>query len=72
LKFSIYYNYNAIRGKTLIDSLLDYPTPDEWKFSKDLLDMDFLFIEMSKPWKIFFNGAAWQNRVCAEVIFATL
>ena len=47
-------------------------SPKEWKFFKELLDMDLLFIEMSKPWKIFFDGATRQNRVGAEVIFTTL
>ena len=45
--------------------------PDEWKFFEDLPDEDVLFIEMLEPWKIFFDGAARQNRAEAGVIFIT-
>ena len=43
-----YLLQKAIRGETLVDSLVDYPILMNESFSKGLLDMDLLFIEMSK------------------------
>jgi hypothetical protein len=57
----VYVSQKAIKGQALVDFLVDHPIPDEWKFSEDLPDEDVLFIEMSEPWKMFFDGAARQD-----------
>ena len=67
----VYVSQKAIKGQALADFLADHPIPDEWKFSEDLPDEDVLFIEMSEPWKMFFDGAARQDGVGAGVIFIT-
>ncbi|KAB5519344.1 hypothetical protein DKX38_023663 [Salix brachista] len=72
-KFEIVYvSQKAIKGQALADFLADHPILDEWKFSEDLPDEDVLFIELSEPWKMFFDGAARQNGAGAGVIFITL
>jgi len=55
---SVYVSQKAIKGQALVDFLIHHPIPDEWKFFKDLPSKDVLFIKMSEPWKMFFNGAA--------------
>jgi hypothetical protein len=55
---SVYVSQKAIKGQALVDFLIDHPIPDEWKFFEDLPNKDVLFIKMSEPWKMFFNGAA--------------
>jgi hypothetical protein len=55
---SVYVSQKAIKGQALVDFLIHHPIPDEWKFFKDLPSKDVLFIKMSEPWKLFFNGAA--------------
>jgi len=57
----VYVSQKAIKGQALVDFLVDHPIPDEWKFSEDLPDEDVFFIEMSEPWKMFFDGAARQD-----------
>jgi len=68
----IYVSQKAIKKQALVDFLVDHPILDEWKFSEDLPDENILFIEILEPWKIFFDGAAWQNKAKARVIFITL
>ena len=53
----VYVSQKAIKRQALADFLADHPIPDEWRFSKDLPDEDVLFIEMSEPCKMFFDGA---------------
>jgi len=67
----VYVSQKAIKGQALTDFLADHPIPDEWNFSEDLPDEDVLFIEMSEPWKMFFDGAARQDGAGAGVIFIT-
>jgi ribonuclease HI len=67
----VYVSQKAIKGQALADFLVDHLIPDEWKFSEDLPDEDVLFIEMSEPWKMFFDGAAQQDGAGAGVIFIT-
>jgi len=69
---SVYVSQKAIKGQALVDFLIDHPIPDEWKFFEDLPNKDVLFIKMSEPWKMFFNGAAWKNGGGAGVIFIIL
>jgi len=57
--------------QTLANFLGDHPILDEWEFSKYLPNKDVLFIEMSKPLKMFFDGAIWQNKTGARIIFIT-
>jgi hypothetical protein len=65
----VYVSQKAIKGQALTDFLVDHHIPDEWKFSEDLPDEDVLFIAMSEPWKMFFDGAARQDGARAGVIF---
>ena len=58
-----------IKGQELNDFLVDRPIPNEWKFYKDLPNEDVLFIEISEPWKILFDGVSRQNRARVVVIF---
>ena len=51
--------------------MADHPILNEWKFSKDLPNEDVLFIELSEPWKMLFDGATRQDRAGAGVIFIT-
>ncbi|WRX10057.1 Integrase [Theobroma cacao] len=66
-----YIPQKAVKGQALSDFLADYLIPDDWKFSEDLLDEDVLYIEILKPWKLYFDGAARQDGVGAGVIFIT-
>jgi hypothetical protein len=67
----IYVSQKAIKRQALVDFLVNHPILNEWKFSEDLPDENILFIEMLEPWKVFFDGAAWQNKAKARVIFIT-
>ncbi|XP_017973021.1 PREDICTED: uncharacterized protein LOC108661358 [Theobroma cacao] len=66
-----YIPQKAVKGQALSDFLADYLIPDDWKFSEDLPDEDVLYIEIPKPWKLYFDGAARQDGVGAGVIFIT-
>ena len=46
----------------MADFLANHLIPDDWEFSKDLLDEDVLFIKIPRPWKLFFDGAAQQDQ----------
>ena len=42
-----------------------------WELSDDLPDEEVMVIEISQPWKIFFDGAAQHCGAGAEVVFVT-
>ncbi|XP_017984423.1 PREDICTED: uncharacterized protein LOC108663676 [Theobroma cacao] len=65
------YPQKAVKGQALADFLADHPIPDDWKFSEDLLDEYVLCIEIPRPWKLYFDGAARQDGAGAGVIFIT-
>ena len=54
----IYVQQKAMKGKALAEFLADHPIPDDWELSDDLLDEEVMVIEISQPWKVFFDAAA--------------
>ena len=66
-----YIPQKAIKRQALADFLTNHPVPDDWEFSEDLPDEDVLFIELPRPWKLFFDGAARKDGARAGVILVT-
>ena len=62
----------AVKGQALADFIANHLVPNDWEFSEDLPDEDVLFIEMPKPWKLFFDGAARKDGARVGVILITL
>ena len=67
----IYVPQKAIKRQTLADFLANHPIPDDWELFYDLLDEEVMLVEMSQPWKMFFDGAAQRDGVGAGVVFVT-
>ncbi|KAI3465911.1 hypothetical protein Pfo_022574 [Paulownia fortunei] len=67
----IYVPQKAVKGQVLTDFLVDHPIPAEWELSDDLPDEDVLVIEITPPWKMYFDGASHKNGAGAGVIFIT-
>ncbi|KAL0313707.1 UNVERIFIED_CONTAM: hypothetical protein Scaly_2908800 [Sesamum calycinum] len=67
-----YVPQKAVKGQVLADFLADHPMPVEWELSDDLLDEDVLVIEVTPPWKMYFDGASQKEGVGAGVVFVTL
>ncbi|KAK4380951.1 hypothetical protein Sango_3015000 [Sesamum angolense] len=53
-----YIPQKAIKGQVLADFLANHPMPVEWELSDNLPDEDVLVIEVTPPWKMYFDGAA--------------
>ena len=49
--------------------LADHPIPNDWQLSEDLLDEGVFLIEVTKPWRMFFNGAATCKGAGTGVVF---
>ncbi|KAL0453379.1 UNVERIFIED_CONTAM: hypothetical protein Slati_1316000 [Sesamum latifolium] len=45
--------------------------PAEWELSDDLPDEDVLMIEITPPWKMYFDGASHKEGAGAGVVFVT-
>ena len=60
-----------MKGQALADFLANHPIPDDWELSDDLPDKEVMVIEISQPWKMFFDGAAQRCGVGAGVVFVT-
>ncbi|KAL0405180.1 UNVERIFIED_CONTAM: hypothetical protein Slati_3831900 [Sesamum latifolium] len=45
--------------------------PAEWELSDDLPDEDIIVIEITPPWKMYFDGASHKEGVGAGVVFVT-
>ncbi|KAL0427683.1 UNVERIFIED_CONTAM: hypothetical protein Slati_2943100 [Sesamum latifolium] len=45
--------------------------PAEWELSDDLPDEDVLVVEITPPWKMYFDGASHKEGAGAGVIFVT-
>ncbi|KAL0419168.1 UNVERIFIED_CONTAM: hypothetical protein Sradi_1330300 [Sesamum radiatum] len=45
--------------------------PAEWELSNDLPDEDILVIEVTPPWKMYFDGASHKEGAGAGVVFVT-
>ncbi|KAK4385668.1 hypothetical protein Sango_2690800 [Sesamum angolense] len=56
-----YVSQKAIKGQVLADFLVDHPMFAEWELSDDLPDKDILVIEVTPPWKIYFDGASHKE-----------
>ncbi|XP_012849590.1 PREDICTED: uncharacterized protein LOC105969382 [Erythranthe guttata] len=66
-----YIPQKAVKGQVLADFLADHPIPAEWELSDDLPDEDVLVIEVSPPWKMYFDGASHREGAGAGVVFIT-
>ena len=67
----IYVPQKAIKGQALADFLANHPIPDDWELSDDLPNEEVMLVEMSQPWKMFFDGAAQRDGAGARVVFVT-
>ncbi|XP_051132475.1 uncharacterized protein LOC127252363 [Andrographis paniculata] len=67
----IYVPQKAVKGQILADFLADHPIPAEWELSDDFPDEDALFLEITPPWKMYFDGSSHKNGAGAGVIFVT-
>ncbi|KAL0294379.1 UNVERIFIED_CONTAM: hypothetical protein Scaly_2913000 [Sesamum calycinum] len=45
--------------------------PAEWVLSDDLPDEDVLVVEVTPPWKMYFDGASHKEGASAGVVFVT-
>ncbi|KAL0411689.1 UNVERIFIED_CONTAM: Transposon Tf2-12 polyprotein [Sesamum latifolium] len=66
-----YVPQKAIKGQVLANFLADHPMPAEWELSDDLPDEDVLVIEITPPWKMYFDGASHKEGAGAGVVFVT-
>ncbi|KAL0299018.1 UNVERIFIED_CONTAM: hypothetical protein Sradi_6561600 [Sesamum radiatum] len=66
-----YVPQKAVKGQVLADFLADHPMPAEWELSDDLPDEDVLVIEVTPPWKMYFDGASHKEGAGAGVVFVT-
>ena len=66
-----YMPQKAVKRQALTDFLTNHPILDDWEFSKDLPDEDVLFIEIPRPWTLFFDGVASRDGAGADVVFVT-
>ncbi|KAL0346484.1 UNVERIFIED_CONTAM: hypothetical protein Scaly_1664400 [Sesamum calycinum] len=57
--------------QVLADFLADHPMPVEWELSDDLPDEDVIMIEVTPPWKMYFDGASHKEEAGAGVVFVT-
>ncbi|KAL0427735.1 UNVERIFIED_CONTAM: Transposon Tf2-12 polyprotein [Sesamum latifolium] len=66
-----YVPQKAIKGQVLPDFLADHPMPAEWELSNDLPDENVIVIEITPPWKMYFDGASHKEGAGAGVVFVT-
>ncbi|KAL0358131.1 UNVERIFIED_CONTAM: hypothetical protein Scaly_1498800 [Sesamum calycinum] len=66
-----YVPQKAVKGQVLVDFLADHPMPAEWELSDDLPDEDVLVIEVTPPWKMYFDRASHKEGANAGVVFVT-
>ncbi|KAL0352302.1 UNVERIFIED_CONTAM: hypothetical protein Scaly_1618900 [Sesamum calycinum] len=66
-----YVPQKVVKGQVLVDFLADHPMPAEWGLSDDLPDEDVLVIEVTPPWKMYFDGASHKERAGVGVVFVT-
>ncbi|KAL0325361.1 UNVERIFIED_CONTAM: hypothetical protein Sradi_5105400 [Sesamum radiatum] len=55
----------------LLNFVDDHPMSAEWELSHDLPDEDVLVIEVTPPWKMYFDGASNKEGAGAGVVFVT-
>ncbi|KAL0290266.1 UNVERIFIED_CONTAM: hypothetical protein Sradi_7053900 [Sesamum radiatum] len=66
-----YVPQKAVKGQVLADFLADHPMSAEWELSDDLPNEDILVIEITPPWKMYFDGASHKEGTGAGVVFVT-
>ncbi|KAL0308970.1 UNVERIFIED_CONTAM: hypothetical protein Sradi_5839300 [Sesamum radiatum] len=66
-----YVPQKIIKGQVIADFLANHPMPAEWELSDDLPDEDVLVIEVTPPWKMYFDGASHKEGAGDGVIFVT-
>ncbi|KAL0423245.1 UNVERIFIED_CONTAM: hypothetical protein Sradi_0859300 [Sesamum radiatum] len=62
-----YVPQKAVKGQVLANFLADHPMPAKWELSDDLLDEDVLVIEVTPPWKMYFDGTSHKEGVALEL-----
>ncbi|KAL0440373.1 UNVERIFIED_CONTAM: hypothetical protein Slati_2520300 [Sesamum latifolium] len=62
-----YVPQKAIKGQVLANFLTDHPMLAEWELSDDLPDEDVLVIEITPPWKMYFDGASHKREPVLEL-----
>ncbi|KAL0453898.1 UNVERIFIED_CONTAM: hypothetical protein Slati_1367900 [Sesamum latifolium] len=67
----MYVPQKAVKGQVLADFLADHPMSAEWELSNDLPDEDVLVIEITPPWKMYFDGTSHKEGAGAGVVFIT-
>ena len=67
----IYIPQKVIKRQALANFLANHPIPDDWELSDDLPNEEVMLVEMSQPWKMFFDGAAQRDGAGARVVFVT-
>ncbi|KAL0401719.1 UNVERIFIED_CONTAM: hypothetical protein Slati_4201800 [Sesamum latifolium] len=55
-----------MKGQVLADFLADHPIPAEWELSNDLPDENVLVIEVTPPWKMYFDGVSHKEGAGVE------
>ncbi|KAK4397779.1 hypothetical protein Sango_1253400 [Sesamum angolense] len=66
-----YVPQKAVKGQVLADFLTDHPMLAKWELSDDLPNEDVLIIEVTPPWRMYFDGASHKEGVGAGVVFVT-
>ncbi|KAL0352203.1 UNVERIFIED_CONTAM: hypothetical protein Scaly_1609000 [Sesamum calycinum] len=66
-----YVPQKVVKGQILADFVDDHPMSAEWELSDDLPDEDVLVIEVTPPWKMYFDGASNKEGAGAGVVFVT-
>ena len=65
----IYVQQKALKGQALADFLADHPIPNDWELLDDLPNEEVTLIEISQPWKMFFNEAAQYSGASVDTAF---
>ncbi|KAK4391471.1 hypothetical protein Sango_1924900 [Sesamum angolense] len=66
-----YIPQKAVKGQVLANVLADHPMPAEWELSDDLPNEDVLVIEVTPPWKKYFDGVSRKEGAGTGVVFVT-
>ncbi|GAA0142092.1 hypothetical protein LIER_03070 [Lithospermum erythrorhizon] len=52
----------VVKGQVLADFLANQPLPAEWELCDELADEDVMNVEMTPPWKMYFDGTVVDPR----------
>ncbi|KAL0404187.1 UNVERIFIED_CONTAM: hypothetical protein Sradi_2059500 [Sesamum radiatum] len=64
-----YVPQKAVKGQVLVDFLADHPMSTEWELFNDMTNEDVLVIEVTPPWKMYFDGASHKEGAGGGVVF---